>query len=161
LEVDLTSHLPLVPNEPLVRKPRLRFLARTLKECRDRHPDCAAAQIAGWVPTRLLNIDSSGQCFYLEEYATGSDGRAVTYATLSHVWGPDAKIPARLTAENYERYKDSSRGLGYWELPKAWQNAISKLRALDIRHVWVDALWYVSPGRCTARSIYVLSDCLC
>lgn len=137
-KVDLLSHLPLVPMLSRPLKPRIEFLDRTLKECLSSHPECAEAQTAGWVPRRLVDINTLGHRLYLEE---NLPGWGVTYATLSHVWGPNSNIPGRLTAANHARYKDRSRGIVFWELPEGWRAAILKLRDLNVRYIWVDALW--------------------
>lgn len=122
---------------PEERESRLKFMARAYWECKNKHSECAAAQTERWVPTRLMNISSNTDWLYLEE----DPAAFIDYATLSLACGSDFKNPARLTIENYEQYKDRSRGLNYQELPDALKSAVSKLRVLGIHRLWVDDLW--------------------
>lgn len=118
------------------------FLSRTFEACKNDHPQCSLAQTAGWIPTRLLDVQFANQqpdrIFLVESKDILANVADATrpYLTLSHVWG--SSTPLSLTTGNYAHLRDGIALLG---LPQCYKDAIYMARKLNVRYLWIDSLW--------------------
>ena len=104
--------------------------------CIAHHTECDAPTTAiGFVPRRLLDV-SSHMCRLIDTMLTPpSDTR---YAALSHCWGSD--MPIRTLQENVQCYSDT---IPHDDLPLTFRDAITIVRALGLRYLWIDSLCIV------------------
>lgn len=104
-----------------------------IQACIDTHTRCNELRTHDWYPTRLLDLQHSGEHVRLVETHTHPvHGR---YMTLSHRWGSsDPLCLSRATKE------DMLRGLPLIALPQAFQDAIAICKRLRIRYIWIDSL---------------------
>ena len=57
-----------------------------VEDCVDNHPDCAtSSQTTGRLPTRLLQIEKSGNWYKVRLCLSSALSPSTSYATLSHV----------------------------------------------------------------------------
>ena len=105
--------------------------------------DCCANHICGEktskiLPKRLLDIGpmDSGMCPNLV-LASLIKGK-IQYATLSHCWGPpEVKSPLKTTMQTE---KEFMKGIPPENLPQNARDAITVIRKLGIRYLWIDSL---------------------
>ncbi|KAG9229836.1 heterokaryon incompatibility protein-domain-containing protein [Amylocarpus encephaloides] len=118
-----------------------------ITRCRTDHEACTATEVeANNLPRRLLDLKQrEGAAVALVETQddahchVGQDrGLSVQYATLSHCWGKAHVI--QTTKENLAL---RMQGIEWAHLPKTFQDAITIVRALDIRFLWIDSLCIV------------------
>lgn len=69
------------------------------------------------------------------------------YATLSYCWGPNPAF-LRLTAWNE---KELEAGISTSQLPLAFREAISVIKALSFRYLWIDSLCIIQSGAGSAE----------
>lgn len=93
------------------------------------------------MPNRLLDVlaspDNPGFVRLVERDELSAT-TASSYATLSHAWGQHR--PWMLTQANKEAMK---KGFLSKTLPLCFHDAVEITRKLDVRYLWIDALWYV------------------
>ncbi|KAJ8127065.1 hypothetical protein O1611_g6571 [Lasiodiplodia mahajangana] len=88
------------------------------------------------MPTRLIDVGSPSQPPRL---VTTSELQVAPYITLSYCWGTSGKN-LRTTKSNLDSMTEE---IEWRRLPKTVQDAITFVRALGVRYLWVDALCIV------------------
>lgn len=110
------------------------FLSSAYKQCRKAHKTCSSIATKPCFPPRLLNVgdlaESSVHLVNREDVLPGSD-----YVTLSHCWG-DVQ-PFKLTSSTSQSLR---AGIPDVRLPKTFRHAITVVRRLEIRYLWIDSL---------------------
>lgn len=115
----------------------IEFFSKSLTYCSENHEECRQERTPGWIPKRLLDIGRALDEIVLTEGDELQQFCQVEYVTLSYVWGEDRFMS--LTHDNLVQLK---AGFALSELPRCFQDAISIVRRLGIRFLWIDALWY-------------------
>ena len=119
-----------------------------LKECCKSHHHCGPGHNTP-LPLRVLELGPDGA---VRLYETRRE--AALYACLSYCWGPT--LPLRTTLETYESHK---KGIPENCLAPLYRNAISFVRGLNIKYLWIDSLVCSHTSthlRCAAEIISVL-----
>ncbi|KAE9364356.1 HET-domain-containing protein [Stipitochalara longipes BDJ] len=111
-----------------------------IQNCRLNHEACAAGKSeANELPYRLLDLQQREvAAVFLVETRDNSACRAKQYATLSHCWGK-----AHVIQTIKENLLLRMQGIDWDNLPKTFQDAITIVRALGIRFLWIDSLCIV------------------
>ncbi|KAI1124257.1 heterokaryon incompatibility protein-domain-containing protein [Nemania abortiva] len=108
-----------------------------LENCVSKHETCRPEAGAGSLPTRFLDVgdgDNSDTIFLREK----SDEVDRHYVALSHCWGTSR--PLCLTSDTLETHK---QGIPIRALPGTFQDAVTIVRALGLRYLWIDSLCIV------------------
>ncbi|RWA13730.1 hypothetical protein EKO27_g1372 [Xylaria grammica] len=105
-----------------------------LENCVLKHESCRAKAAGASLPTRFLDIgnESEGDRIFLRESSGEEDRR---YVALSHCWGTTR--PLCLTSATLETHK---QGIFIQRLPKTFQDAVTVVRTLGLRYIWIDSL---------------------
>ncbi|CAG8974773.1 hypothetical protein HYALB_00000385 [Hymenoscyphus albidus] len=118
-----------------------------ITNCRANHGACAQASASETnarvndLPKRLLDLKlkhspSHGDSVRLVQTGCYTAQQPFRYATLSHCWGKSHVI--QTTTSNMALRMQS---IDWNDLPKTFQDAITLLRALDIRYLWIDSFF--------------------
>ena len=102
-----------------------------LEECSSKHEFCSPPELNTKLPTRVINVGSTGQTVTLFEH-NGTTGR---YMTLSHSWGSSPQLTTTT-----KRLNEFKKGVEVSSLPKNFQDAVQITRKLGIRFLWIDSL---------------------
>jgi hypothetical protein len=115
-------------------------IANWIKTCRVSHEACSAAKPdANELPRRLLDLrPREGAAVVLVETRNNAECHVEQYATLSHCWGKTHVIQT-----NRQNLALRMQGVEWDHLPKTFQDAITIVRSLDIRFLWIDSLCIV------------------
>ena len=105
------------------------FIQQNLQECLKAHPYCEENSTT-YLPTRVLNIGSSGEPCLLE--TEGIRGR---YITLSHCWG--GKVSLTTTTDNLSAHK---KAIPLASMPPTFRQAVHISKRLGIQYLWIDSL---------------------
>lgn len=111
-------------------------LQRALKwvsQCDAEHKGTRCHLQRSALPTRIIDIKSSSPSGVALYASNAEDQR---YATLSYVWG--AANSFITTKESFEAHQTN---IDPTKLPKTFQDAIEMTRMLNLRYLWIDALW--------------------
>ena len=101
----------------------------------------SAAPSSGFVPTRLLDLNTGGlrsDLKLIHPKGVGSADQAILsrgYATLSHHWGRSQTFV--LTKE---KEKEFTHVIRFAALPKLFQDVIILTRLVKVKYLWIDAL---------------------
>jgi hypothetical protein len=110
-----------------------------IRECTESHVDCPRRKV-GKLPTRVVDVQPLN--------ANGDSRLLITneleaeYATLSYCWGSEQ--PAALTAERLPKYVES---IPMSSMPQTIRDAITVIRELGLRYLWIDALCIVQDSK--------------
>lgn len=123
------------------------LLSRWLAACQERHPSCRETlsgaivdeQSAPSLPTRVLQVDE--ESVRLIE-PNGERGR---YVTLSYCWGAPEKKPPLVTTR--DTMVQNQHEIDFASLPKTYQDAITVVRRMGFRYLWIDSLCIVQDDR--------------
>jgi len=88
------------------------------------------------LPRRVIDVGDTSNVL-LRIHESGNDERA-GYTTLSHRWGN--KLTFKTTMENIERLREK---IDFDALPLSFRNAITVTRAMDVRYLWIDAMYII------------------
>lgn len=94
-------------------------------------------------PSRLLELGPTS----FRVFRTAVHKPRGPYATLSYCWGPNPAF-LRLTAWNE---KELEAGVSTSRLPLAFREAISVVKALSFRYLWIDSLCIIQSGAGSAE----------
>lgn len=119
------------------------MIRKWLDTCLNYHPSCSTTlskstideTVASVLPTRVIDVallDGSANVRLVE-----SEGRRERYVTLSHCWGPVSKHPLTTTTATLAQHL---AGISWDRLPKTFQDAITVVRELGIRYIWIDSM---------------------
>ncbi|KAI0893480.1 HET-domain-containing protein [Annulohypoxylon nitens] len=105
--------------------------------CRQHEWGCIRHRRHEWTkPSRLINVGPPGQdCVSLELFENIQDPN-VPYITMSHRW-LEPKPPV---LKRSNREKLIKNGIPISRLPKSYQDAISIVRHVGIKYLWIDSL---------------------
>lgn len=111
-----------------------------ITNCRLHHETCAATgSETNELPCRLLDLKRrEDAAVVLVETQNNTACHTEQYATLSHCWGK-----AHVIQTTKETLGLRMQGIEWDHLPKTFQDAITIVRALDIRFLWIDSLCIV------------------
>ncbi|SPO03071.1 uncharacterized protein DNG_05752 [Cephalotrichum gorgonifer] len=126
-------------------------LREWIRDC-DTH-QCSQFQDAPFLPTRLLDVGKHGsrQAFLICD--TGKLAEKTKYIALSHRWGspPKPGAPNPLgdkVVSTYEKNIESLRkGIDDSQLPPLYQDAITIVRELKVRYLWIDSLCVIQHNK--------------
>lgn len=88
------------------------------------------------LPSRVLDVDAPHSPSKLS--LVESSGRRGFYVTLSHVWGQQKVIRTTMATIN-----ERKQSISFDSLSQTFQDAVSIVRKLDIRFIWIDSLCIV------------------
>jgi len=114
------------------------FIKKKLSTCLEHHELCKGAGpgAANFIPTRLIDTEPGGiipeTTVRLVERI---DGKDTQYAALSHCWGRAQLL--RLTSDTQDMLLN---GIQTSSLPTTFQHAVTVVRRLGIRYLWIDSL---------------------
>ena len=97
-----------------------------INACSSKHSRCQTRRRTR-LPTRVIDVGTLS--------LSTSNGECGQYVTLSYCWGN--KLPLRLVSSNLERFQ---KGIPLELLPPLFQDAITIVRRLRYRYLWIDAL---------------------
>ncbi|KAF2966244.1 hypothetical protein GQX73_g7357 [Xylaria multiplex] len=108
-----------------------------LGNCVLNHESCLSKAEAVSLPTRFLDIcdRNDNDHIFLRERGDEEDRR---YVALSHCWGTTR--PLCLTSATLETHK---QGILVQSLPRTFRDAVTIIRALGLRYIWIDSLCIV------------------
>lgn len=122
------------------------LVKKWLKACRDDHVKCRSTISGGMVdettppelPTRVIDVGSIDGTH--PPRLIVPNGVKARYVALSHCWGPPEQPPLRTTRSNLN---DLLQLINWTNLPKTFQDAITTVRQIGIRYIWIDSLCIV------------------
>lgn len=109
------------------------LIRKWITVCQTTHEKCAVRE-EEWRPTRILDLrpfDYSEDIRLVEGNTTGNE----PWVTLSYCWGLVNSL--KLLPSNKAELEDR---IGWNDLPKTMQDAVSICRNLSVRYLWIDAL---------------------
>ncbi|KAF7941607.1 uncharacterized protein EAE97_006444 [Botrytis byssoidea] len=119
-------------------KTHITLINSWIRNCRKNHLSCDIATTSQ-LPSRLLDISGSEHDIYLVETRDlPSSVNRPSYTTLSHCWGSNHIIQTTSST-----IKILYGGIRKADLPATFQDAISVVRALGLRFIWIDSLCIV------------------
>lgn len=150
---DRKGAIPLSESAGTVRK--------WLSTCSLQHFRCSKNVNPTSYPSRLLEVGKSG----IRLVPTRQEKVHGPYVALSYCWGPPPHDFLRLTSSNMDHLQ---AGIQDEQLPVAFQGAISFIRLLNIRYIWIDCLCIIQDGpgskedwiQESSRMHQVYSECL-
>ena len=101
-----------------------------IDECSSMHPDCTSIQDSD-LPTRLIDVGTMDGL--QEPKLVETQGLRGKYVTLSHCWGNSDPPVTDITS--FSAYKER---IPFSTLPKTFQDAITSVRQLGYRWLWID-----------------------
>lgn len=108
-------------------------VSKWIQHCEDFHGCYQAQQTNMFLPTRLVEVVKGSDKLRLRD--SDQLPPETRYATLSHCWG--GMVACQLLKENMSSFKDD---IPFSILPRTFQDAVDILKALHIRHIWIDSL---------------------
>ncbi|KAI1480970.1 HET-domain-containing protein [Daldinia eschscholtzii] len=109
-----------------------------LERCLESHSLCQNQALAGFSPTRLLEIITLETHEIFRLVFRGEYDPAERYVSLSHCWGPGpTKDKLLLVSNTIQKLRD---GLPVSSLPKTFRDAFEIAQRLDVRYIWIDRL---------------------
>ncbi|KAF7920703.1 hypothetical protein EAE99_007997 [Botrytis elliptica] len=111
-------------------------IQRWITDCDNQHSTCKLGRdTEARFPSRVIDVlGEDGNSVILVEKVDIAENTG-PYTTLSHCWGKSQFIQTR--KRNFFRHK---KGIPWKSLPKTFQDAITIVRTLDIRYIWIDSL---------------------
>ncbi|KAI0468076.1 heterokaryon incompatibility protein-domain-containing protein [Xylaria cf. heliscus] len=108
-----------------------------LENCALNHEPCRMKVGTADMPTRFLDVNDkrNSSKVFLRESTDDADRR---YVALSHCWGTSR--PLCLTSTTLETLK---QGISIQTLPNTFQDAVTVVRTLGVRYLWIDSLCIV------------------
>lgn len=129
-----------VPEEPLSPE-TLSRVSTWMRECLESHETCKT-ESHSFLPKRLLDLAPSERQDALILRETAELACHVAYATLSHPWGRSRPIvTTRMTLQ------DHMRGISGSAMPQTFLDAITVVRTLGLRYLWIDSLCIVQDDK--------------
>lgn len=102
-------------------------------------------------PTRLIYVGKRKENMRIHLVRGQAQDSRLKYVALSHRWGyrssdeewtnPDGSIKSFCTTDdNFDEFKDPTRGIDFAALPKTFRDAVEVTRGLGIEYLWIDSL---------------------
>ena len=105
-----------------------------LRKCESKHAHCARSSSS--VPRRLLDAGDPALPIPQRTIRVVQDlPNHVEYATLSHCWGQSRKLITTVATLQHRL-----NSIPWDSLPKTFQDAITVIRKLNLRYIWIDSL---------------------
>ncbi|KAI1088810.1 HET-domain-containing protein [Rostrohypoxylon terebratum] len=105
--------------------------------CRQHEWGCIKYRHHEWAkPSRLIDVGPPGQDFVSLELFKNIRDRNVQYITMSHRW-LEPKPPVLKRGNKEELIRN---GIRLSQLPKSYQDAVSIVRHVGIKYLWIDSL---------------------
>jgi hypothetical protein len=113
-----------------------------LQDCLENHPQCQiSSNSEAELPTRILDVDPPGpQACQIRLYET--NGETGLYVALSHCWGKSQMFKTERGSLNLRR-----RNIPWDIIPRTFQDAITFVRRLGLRYLWIDSLCIIQDDR--------------
>ncbi|KIW17259.1 hypothetical protein PV08_04450 [Exophiala spinifera] len=112
-----------------------------IKECVKHHKLCDATSSEGlFLPTRLVDVTPDDCDKEIRLVNTRYISKSSKYAALSHSWGRREQRIKPIPKTTTKTLKARLRGVSFGELTKTFQDAVSAVRRLGLRYVWIDSL---------------------
>lgn len=118
-----------------------------LGECLSSHSKCKVHAAAIKYPTRLLDLGPGSTVNDIVRLVHKKTllYEQQPYATLSHCWGPSEQTgPLKTTRANQALRVD---GIPIQKFPKTFRDAMKFSKAMEIRHLWIDALCIIQDDK--------------
>lgn len=110
-----------------------------INDCQKHHRACVAKKVERPklrdLPRRLVDAGKWEVASDPVALIDSKDFDVLQYATLSHCWGQH-----QLIKTTRETIAERKKCIQWNSLPKTFQDAISIVRSLDIRFIWIDSL---------------------
>jgi hypothetical protein len=108
----------------------------------ENHPQCQiSSNSEAELPTRILDVDPPGpQACQIRLYET--NGETGLYVALSHCWGKSQMFKTERGSLNLRR-----RNIPWDIIPRTFQDAITFVRRLGLRYLWIDSLCIIQDDR--------------
>jgi hypothetical protein len=107
-----------------------------IANCRENHQACAVERPeVKTTPSRLLDIEPREDASVVLVQSRDNACHTCHYATLSHCWGK-----ARVIQTTKQTLTQRKRCIEWQSLPQTFQDAITIVRAVNIRYIWIDSL---------------------
>lgn len=117
------------------------FLAaqKLVQQCSTTHRHCLPSSSPPFLPTRLLEIQSSATptIKLVTTSLLSPERKNAHYLALSYCWGNPPNNPLRLTVSTSQSLHD---GIPTLSLPQLFQDLISLAERLGVKFFWIDAL---------------------
>jgi Heterokaryon incompatibility protein (HET) len=115
----------------------IRLAETWIERCRTSHQNCVRnGQQISKLPTRLIDVHSLTSEGWCLQSRTNELHQETRYITLSHRWGQGEF----LLLTNSTRPSLEAGTVPLSHLPKTFVDAISVVRKLNIRYIWIDSL---------------------
>jgi Heterokaryon incompatibility protein (HET) len=105
--------------------------SKWISSCFSNHQRCKKSPELT-LPARVLDVKENVVRLY------ETQGEGAPYVCLSHCWGPTQIITT--TRDTMDEHK---MGIPWSSLPKTFQDAITLVRRLSLRYIWIDSLCIV------------------
>ena len=109
----------------------LTLASEWISSCTSNHQRCRKAT-ESILPTRVLDVKDNTVRLY------ASHGEEAVYVCLSHCWGPAQIITTK--RDTIDKHK---MGIPWSSLSTTFQDAITLVRRLSLRYIWIDSLCIV------------------
>jgi hypothetical protein len=103
-----------------------------VQNCTSKHVHCGSSH-PQQLPTRVIDVGQR-QCSNIKLYESG--GEMGSYACLSHCWGLRGPC-IQMTSKTIKEYK---RNIPWTLLPATFRHAVTVVRLLGLRYLWIDCL---------------------
>ncbi|KAF2648776.1 HET-domain-containing protein [Lophiostoma macrostomum CBS 122681] len=119
-----------LPSRPINRNPvqGMQTIRNWLRDCDENH-SCVSMDLPR-LPTRVLDVSAVPTVLT-------THGERARYVTLSYCWGTSGKN-LLLTEDTLEPF--STKGIESSQMPKTILDAITIVRELGLKYIWIDAL---------------------
>lgn len=121
----------------------LRAIGSWLQSCQTSGSECSTSNKAPFHPTRLIDIGPPNSTNKNPSLVRGDAlvAESAGYVALSYCWGVQGKHhPWVLTRERLPAFQE---GIPFDALPRTIADAVTVIRANNIRYLWVDAICIV------------------
>ncbi|KAH0559316.1 hypothetical protein GP486_004171 [Trichoglossum hirsutum] len=116
-------------------KASLAIASGWLRDCLKNHDSCKSPTEFQKPPKRLINVGTETRNPFLVETSTGSSSQQLKWLSLSYCWGEEPSM--KLTAGTMDILRN---GIPLNKFDPTIRDAILVTRALEITHIWIDAL---------------------
>ncbi|KAF4466857.1 heterokaryon incompatibility [Fusarium albosuccineum] len=108
-----------------------------LEDCWSNHAECHKNHDSSYVPTRLVDVESSDPNFVRLVTTSKELMNDKRYIAASHCWGLNMPASAKTLASSLEQH---TKQVSLQALSRTFVNFIEISRNIGIRYVWIDSL---------------------
>ncbi|KAH7074520.1 heterokaryon incompatibility protein-domain-containing protein [Paraphoma chrysanthemicola] len=113
-----------------------------IEDCVNNHRFCPKSRDISFLPTRILDLGSTGDTSNIVLRERGEISKDARYVTLSHCWGGKLEMTLELSNLNSLRKEISPN-----DLSQTYLDAIKISRSIGIRYLWIDSLCIIQDSR--------------